>query len=387
MKTSIGTQNIDDSFEAGAKACREALKEAKNPSLLMVFSTFGQYDSEEVLKGVESVNDKNVPLVGGTAGWGILNPEQEKEVAVNLFSFEKTDVQVDSLSEFSKDYEEEGKTFAKKFLKNGEPPKLLVLFMAGLGEVPPNPFLKGMREVFGSRTNIIGGNTGDNKTLKGGGCQFINDKVLRKGVVGAGLWGDFEADLKVEHGFDPLGLTREVTKAEGNIIQEIDGEPASEIFKDYFEEEEIMSEGFFGTLEGKGFFYPLGIVTADRIIARYIMAVNEDGSLVCGASVPVGSKVRVLHSRASKVKETAERMGQNAKKENPECVFFFSCVMRRMIITPDDGDEIEIFKEAVGEDVPIVGFYTYGEFCIPETEEKALAHHETLAIATLRENE
>lgn len=388
IETSISSQQTDNSFEAGAGACREALEGLeKDPSLLVVFSTFKGYEPEQVLKGVNSENKQGIPVVGGTAGWGILHLEQEKEVTANLFSFEKSDVRINCVADPSEDYQKEGKKFAEKFLKNGKPPQLLILFMAGLGEVAPNPFLKGIREVFGSETSIIGGNTGDDTAMESGGYQFIKDRVLEGGVVGAGLWGDFEADLKVEHGFDPLGLEKEVTASEGNIIQEIDGKPAVGIFEDYFEKEEIMSEGFFGTLEGKGFFYPLGIITADRIIARYIMGVNEEGSLVCGASVPEGSKVKVLHSRVSKVKETAANMGQEIKEKEPECVFFFSCAMRRMIITPDDGEEVRIFRKAVGEEVPLVGFYTYGEFCIPKTEKKALAHHETLAVASLKENE
>ncbi len=388
IKTSIATKHIEDSFEAGAEAAKEALGKLEGrASLLLVFSTFKDQDPQKIIEGVSSAVPQGTPIAGGTAGWGVLHLKEERDVTVNALSFDKTEVHVDHAADLGEDHRQEGRKFAEKFLKDGEPPKLLMIFMAGLGEIIPNSFLAGVREITGDRTKIIGGNTGDDTAMKSGGYQFIGDKALQKGVVGAGLWGDIDIDLHVEHGFDPLGFPREVTKAHQNIIQEIDGKPAISLYEDYFTKEEIMREDFFGTLEGEGFFFPLGIVTPDRIIARYIMGADESGSLICGAEVEEGSNVRVLQSQASRVKETAEKLGNEIKKHDPQCVLFFSCAMRRMILIPEEDGEINIFKRNIGENIPLIGFYSYGEFCIPETEKENLVHHETLTIASLREND
>ena len=390
IKTSIATKHTGDSFEAGAEAAKEALDKLEgSPSLLLVFSTFKNQDPQKIVEGVRSVAPQEVPIAGGTAGWGVLHLKEEKDVTVNALSFEKTELHVDyaAEAEFGEDHQEGGRKFAKKFLKDGEPPKLLMVFMAGLGEIIPDPFLAGIREVTGDKTEIIGGNTGDDTEMKSGGYQFIGNKVLQKGVVGVGLWGNIDINLQVDHGFDPLGLPKEVTRAHQNIIQEIDGKPAISLYEDYFTKQEIMRKDFFGTLEGEGFFFPLGVLTPDRIIARYIMGANEDGSLICGATVKEGAKVKVLQSQAERVKETAEKLGKEVKKHDPQCVLFISCAMRRMILIPDDEEEINVFRKNVGEDVPIIGFYSYGEFCIPETEKENLVHHETLTLASLKEND
>ncbi len=389
IKTGISHKSGKDSYKAGEEACKEALDNlGEDPSLILLFSTSKNYNPEEVLKGVNSVTGGDIPLVGGTAGWGIMNLKEEQEVTVNAFSFEKSEVHIDSSENLGEDHKEEGKKFAEKFVKD-EYPKILIIFMASMGEIMPNAFLSGMKEVLGDNTDIIGGNTGDDAAMEEGGHQFINDKALKKGISGVGLYGDLEVDLKVEHGYEPLGFSKEITKTDKNIIHEIEGKPASSIYEDYFTKEEISGEDFFSAVEGKGlegsgFYFPLGIISPERIIARYIIEANEDGSLVCGSDVEEGSKVRVLQAGAERIFESAKKMAEEIKKSNPECVLFFSCAIRRMIMMPEDENELINFKKGLEKEVPIVGFYTYGEFCTPK-EEEALVHHETLAIAGIKE--
>jgi hypothetical protein len=83
------------------------------------------------------------------------------------------------------------------------------------------------------------------------------------------------------------------------------------------------------------------------------------------ASIPEGSEVTLTYSSRNSVINGAKLSAQQAKKTlgnaKPRLIMMFSCVARKMVLGRRTNEEINCVKQVFGKDVPIIGFYTYGE--------------------------
>jgi hypothetical protein len=102
---------------------------------------------------------------------------------------------------------------------------MILLHPSSLGMFPDKT-IAGMESVFGPDVPIIGGLSTDNLKLVSD-FQFLDGRTFEQGAVAVGL-----ADPTIElvaganHGFTVVGDAMRVTKAEGNRILELDGQPA-----------------------------------------------------------------------------------------------------------------------------------------------------------------
>ncbi|MBU0476562.1 FIST C-terminal domain-containing protein [Patescibacteria group bacterium] len=392
IKTGVGRSNNPDAQKAGAEAAEQALEKIEGKAnLVLIFSSVA-YNQEKIIEGVRSVSGiSNIPIAGGSPGWGAITNQGAEEggVVVMALKFEKIKVKVDYVLDLTKDALKAGMVLGKKLkTENKEFPKLVLVFVAGLG-VGTDFFLEGIREEIGENASIIGGGTGDEMALKSGGCQFCNSEVLRKGAVGVGFYGDFLIELKAEHGWEPIGLPMKITKAKGILVSEIDKKPAIEIFERYFEKQEIMNPKFF-TGEGEGILYPLGIILEKpgRVVVRQVVGATPRGELIFATNMPKGAIVRMMQAQTDKMIEAAAEIGKirsKLKRKKPQLVFVFDCVTRKALLSPDHQKEIDAFKKNIGEEVPMFGYFSYGEICSKKEEKEWLVHNETFAAALLAE--
>ena len=67
----------------------------------------------------------------------------------------------------------------------------------------------------------------------------------------------------------------------------------------------------------------------------------------------------------------------------PALVFFFSCIARRIVLGRRTHEEAERVQQQIGAGVPLLGFYTYGEFCPAKHGGPCLIHNETATVSVL----
>ena len=60
--------------------------------------------------------------------------------------------------------------------------------------------------------------------------QLCGDKVASNSIAGAYLSGEFDLLIDITQGCQPITAPMMITKAEGNLIYQIDGKPALEVF-------------------------------------------------------------------------------------------------------------------------------------------------------------
>jgi methyl-accepting chemotaxis protein len=154
-----------------------------------------------------------------------------------------------------------------------------------------------------------------------------------------------------------------VTRASGNVVRQIDGRPAFDVYKDY-----AAGRGVKLTAENAGPFLianELGIFVFDEPRrARTPLSVGADGSLTCAAEIHEGATVSILDGEPTSMVEAARRAALEAQKNlggaRAAGVLLFDCVCRGMILNSHFGREIEAVR-SVFPDVPVTGLLTYGE--------------------------
>ncbi|HEV3190007.1 MAG TPA: FIST N-terminal domain-containing protein [Polyangiaceae bacterium] len=230
--------------------------------------------------------------------------------------------------------------------------------LAGTGEELVNNLFE--RALSGCQ--IVGGAAGDEgrfkETTVGAGREAANNAAAALHVFGRRRWG-----IGVNHGLRSTTKPMLVTRSSANVIYEIDGEPAFEVYRRHALERQVRL-----TPESAGPYmiaHELGVHFFDKISrARAPLSVGKDRSLHCAAGVPEGCLVSILDgeplSMVQAAKSAAEEARDTLEGAKAAGVLLFDCVCRGMILKDRFDEEIAAVRGVFG-DVPIAGFLTYGE--------------------------
>jgi len=229
----------------------------------------------------------------------------------------------------------------------------------------------------------FGGAAGDDLILKDT-YVFSKDNFSSHGSVVLAL--DLEKiDIVGARAFGWTGIGKEriVTRADKNIVYEIDNKPAIDFYKKYLN---ITSSD----MPQVGIEYPLEVhLKNGQIVYRAVLDINEDeGSLVFAGHVESKAKVRLSTARG---KEIIQYVGDSiadalSKREDfkPEIGLLFPCCSRKQVLGEYAIKEIEaVYNKAK---VPLIGFFAYGEIGAFPKGGNAF-HNETFVTALLRERE
>ena len=235
---------------------------------------------------------------------------------------------------------------------------LLVDGLNGAGEELVSELLGATR----SFQQVVGGAAGDDgafqATRVGHAQSATTDAAVALHVFSARPWG-----IGVDHGLRPTTDRMRVTRAAKNVVHEIDGRPAFEVYKDH-----AAKRGTQLAPESAGSFLignELGIYFFDRLHrARAPLSVGADGSLSCAGEIPQGASICILDGEPDSMVAAAGRAAQEARRSlngnEAAAVLLFDCVCRGMILNGQFSREIEAVRAAF-PGVPVAGFLTYGE--------------------------
>jgi hypothetical protein len=245
--------------------------------------------------------------------------------------------------------------------------------------------VRGLTEILPSEVSITGGLAGD-------GERFEETLVCwdglpqNKTVAAIGLYGDkLRIGYASQGGWDPFGPERLITKAKGNILYELDGKSALDLYKLYLGEQAAG-------LPATGLLFPLSIRAKDSqtSLVRTILSVNEEGqSMTFAGDVPEGSYARLMKANFDRLIDGA--IGAAAKSYeaigsfSPELAILISCVGRKMILKQRTEEEIEGVRDILGDKTVMTGFYSYGELSPFNQGGICALHNQTMTITLLSE--
>ena len=398
IKAGVGRSSNPDAIIAGAEACKWALSQTGNKAdLIIVFSTVA-YDQKKMLEGVRSVS-KNIPLVGCSDSGEITGEGPvSKHVAVMAINSDTIDFTIGlgtgtgTGTGTDKDSYKAGVMAAKEVKKKAKRGiSLFTMLLDGLAENGAAA-VRGVQEVFGKNFPIMGGSAGDDFLFKKT-YEYYDNQVLTNSLVGIGLSGKFSFGVGVRHGWESIGLPMKVTKAKGGKLIEVNNRPALSIYEDYFgkKADELIKE----PIARMAYTYPLGMSVegSPELLIRDVVIANEKGEITCAAEIPQGSEIRLMlgdHGKAIQAaKDAAEGALSQLKGAKPKVIIVFDCMARNKLLGARIGEEIMAIQEVLGKDVPLIGFYTYGEQAplggVLGPECFSVFHNETMALMVLGE--
>ncbi|MFK2819751.1 FIST N-terminal domain-containing protein [Flavobacteriaceae sp. LMIT009] len=307
---------------------------------------------------------------------------KDDTISLTAIQMEKVSIElVSSKIEEMNDSYAVGVGLAKKIMK---PDLKHVMILSDGLNVNGADLVAGLKDVLPD-VSITGGLAGD-------GADFNNTFVIHnniiddKLVVGLGFYGEgLNVGCSSKGGWDSFGIERLVTSSEKNVLYELDGKPALELYKSFLGDEAQ-------NLPSSGLLFPLSLRVNEhsKPVVRTILSVNEDDqSLTFAGNVPQGSYVRLMKANVDRLITGAEDSAKIAHKNNnrksSELAILISCVGRRLVLKQLVEEEVEVVRDVIGVKPSITGFYSYGEIAPFGEFSPCELHNQTMTITTLSE--
>lgn len=264
--------------------------------------------------------------------------------------------------------------------------KLSHLFVLSDGlAVNGSDLVKGLTCCLPGNVSVTGGLAGDgsdfNETL-----TFLNSPPHKDTVAVLGFYGErLKTGYGSVGGWDPFGPERLITRSEGNVLFEMDGRSALELYKLYLGEH---AEG----LPAAGLLFPLSIRLKDheKGLVRTILSINEEKqSLTFAGDVPEGTYARLMKANFDRLidgaMEAAKNTFQAVGANSPELAILISCVGRKLLLKQRTEEEVEGVRDILGFETALTGFYSYGEICPFTFGAGPELHNQTMTVTTFRE--
>ncbi len=188
------------------------------------------------------------------------------------------------------------------------------------------------------------------------------------GATGVLLSGNFNTEIGVAQGCQPIGKPREVTKVDGQVIFELDGEPALENFKGTLQlltQDDIRRSGgtvFVGIAMDDTNKNP---TRGDFLIRNLVGISEEHAALAISEEVKVGQLVQ-FHLRnpaaaAEEIEAIVAQLAEKTREQSPAFGLYFNCLGRGKGLYGVTNHDINIIQEQF-PGLPVIGFFGNSEF-------------------------
>ena len=264
-------------------------------------------------------------------------------------------------------------------------PDLRAIFVLSDGlAVNGTDLLRGIHRTIPPNVVVTGGLAGDGSRFKQT-WVLVGGKPTPGWVVGVGLYGDA---VGVSHGsrggWDVFGPERVVTRSVGNVLYELDGEPALALYKTYLGERAAE-------LPAAALLFPLSLRAAGdeaHSLVRTILSIDEESqSMTFAGDIPQDSIVQLMRANFDRLVDGASQASLAADRESSGdlLAIAISCVGRRLVLGERVEEEVEAAFEAVPAGAKLVGFYSYGEISPFAPGKCAVLHNQTMTLTRLWE--
>ncbi|MDD5723087.1 MAG: FIST C-terminal domain-containing protein, partial [Syntrophales bacterium] len=231
---------------------------------------------------------------------------------------------------------------------------------------------------------ITGGLAGDQGRFKKT-YVMANGPGKPKNLALIGLYGEnLEAGYGCFAGWAEFGVDRIITKSEGNIVYEIDEQPALALYKKYLGD-------FSEELPASGLRFPLSIrkKEKDHMLIRTLLGIDEEKqSLTFAGDVPEGSISLLMKGNIDDLINSAGEAAKEAKLpgSNRGLAVVISCVGRKLLMDQMTAEELEAVQEQLSDSTWMTGFYSYGELApYNKIVKHCYLHNQTMTLTTIRE--
>lgn len=355
------------------------------PQLVFVFGGRSEVGKKEHLSALKDFYPDAHLLFCSTAGEILDTRVYDNSISVTAVHFEKTELkfattQIGSSSESMQKGEEIGRQLLHEGLTH------VMVFSDGL-VVNGTALVDGLSNVLPESVSVTGGLVGDGADFKHTlvGLDALPQEKL---IVLIGFYGDA---LKIGYGslggWDTFGPDRTITRSEGNVLYELDGMPALDLYKEYLGD---LASG----LPGSGLLFPIRLQLQTKQgeveVVRTLLGVDESQkSMTFAGDMPQGVTATLMKANFERLIDGAygaAKMSMESISNEPELALLISCIGRKLVLKSRVEEETEAVRSVIGDGAAMAGFYSYGEICpVAPTEKQCRLHNQTMTITTFKE--
>jgi hypothetical protein len=359
--------------------------ERTHPDLILVFGALAFFESQDLMHALRRAAPDAIIAGCSTAGEIAVDRVYDNTCVVTSIHFDKTRVLMRSTPlNGMNDSFNAGERLAKALPADD----LSIVMVFGVGvNINGSALVAGLQSNLPKNTTISGGLAADAGAFKQtwtlGPEGSTNDQIVVVGFYGENIragYGSFG-------GWEPFGPARKVTRSVENVLYELDGERALDIYKRY------LGDHATG-LPASGLLFPfemLGKNQEKSRIYRTILGVNEDdGSLTLAGDIDPNGYLKLMHASTEKLIEGAETAAQQVVNSGhatsgDTLAVLVSCVGRKLVMGDRVDEEVEAVAELLGKSTTVTGFYSNGEIAGTEFYDKCHLHNQTMTITWMSE--
>jgi len=377
MKIEQGVKEKDGKWEF-----MDSRKALKHP-LVLVFGNRYALESEGIYQEIKSLYPDGEIVFGSTSGEILDSKVYEESIVLTAIEFEKSAFKIvhENMNTHHMDVEELGYSLIDALPKEN----LKHTFIISEGtNVNGSGLIKGLEAKLKSEVSISGGLCGDDARFERTLASY-NENPKEGEVICIGFYGDTLDITSANYGgWTAFGPERTITKSKNNILYELDGKPALDLYKLYLGDK---AKG----LPEAALLYPLSVHMKDskEVIVRTILNIDEqNNTMILAGDVPEGSKVQLMMSTVDDIAEGAAIAGEYAMRgraTEPELALLVSCVGRKLVMDQRTEEEVEEVISSIGNKAKIMGFYSYGEMAPFAGKEACKLHNQTMTLTLFSE--
>jgi len=348
------SKNIDNINQLSAILSSVEIRKTADSALSILVHIYTAFTDEVWLQAIAQKIKLSYPsahIIGATTCGEILNGETVLEQTIINFSFfESTQIHPFVMPIIAGEELAIGQHLRHCVDNLGDTVPAILLLTTPL-TTNANAVAKGLTTLTPS-FHIFGGGAGD-YALKTNYIMYGSTVYAAAVIVIAFQGSDLQVEKSSFLGWRTMSNEMTITQASGTTIHTIDGRPAFEIYRHYFN---IKNDAqFFSNALG----FPFLINRNGQLIALVPVAIGLNNSLEFISDVYEGEKLSIGFMDTELIQKNLTEVQSKMLMFQPESLWIYSCGCRRWALRDDIKSETKAFEKIA----PTAGFYTVGEFC------------------------
>jgi two-component sensor histidine kinase len=385
LECAVGSATAGNDMEIGRSAARMALSRIKRfePSLAIAFVSAVQ-DVHEVTRGIRDILG-DCPLIGTSSAGNIATRYQPKGIVLGLIASPHIKIHLGMGRSVSENYKAAtdqalAEGGIQKYFNPHEPlhqmlhvsadrttgvsPVFMITFSPGpTGDQvsPAHVIHTYLRQSSANRIPIFGGTSADFFSYEAN-YQILNDQVLKDALAVAFIESELLFGIGLSHGYAPTTKRALVTKSVEQVVIELDGRPAADVYADFvgIPVEDLMERHKRGAYPSST--TPFGSID---IYGNSILHVPErilpDKSIQFPNLIRDNRVVTLMQPDPDEVFKAGWTSFNNAIQygglSKPSFAIMCACALR--LTDTQEQEEIVYFRNK--SNIPLCGFYSFGE--------------------------
>lgn len=361
------------------------------PDLVLVFGAVRFFETPTLLSQLQRLLPSAALAGCSTAGEIAVDRVYDETCVITAVRFDRTDVHACStIIDGMSDSFDAGQRLAAALPQKN----LSAVLLLGTGvAINGSALVKGLQNCLPSDVTISGGLAADGglfrRTWTLGPDGAADNRIVAVGLYGSTIrlgYGSFA-------GWEPFGPARKVTRCIDNVLFELDGVRALDIYQSYLGD-------YAKDLPASGLLFPFEMLGPQREksnLFRTILGIDKvAGSLTLAGDIDPQGYLKLMHSSTEALIRGAETAAQAVLKANPvqpsedgleapRLAILVSCVGRKLVMGERIDEEVEAVAGLLGKSTTVCGFYSNGEIAGSGRGSACHLHNQTMTIAWLSE--